>query len=169
MLDHRCPADPVDQLEPLVESGGGLSVEEVWRDNLMPGTTQLLGSEEFSGAQAKNGVEKSNVGHQIIMPHETVATTSTFKTRSAIAGGKRALRYDRRPHVEGDVPLALQASDAIAAAGVLRERFGDVPVGLWGFSQGAWAAPLAAALYPDQVSFLALVSGSGVSPAAQMR
>lgn len=84
--------------------------------------------------------------------------------------GVAVLRFDRRPRVDGhDVPLADQAADAIAAVDVLRRHVGDVPVGLWGLSQGAWAAPLAAGLRPDLVAFLVLVSGSGVSPAAQMR
>jgi pimeloyl-ACP methyl ester carboxylesterase len=49
----------------------------------------------------------------------------------------------------------------------LRARVGG-EVGVFGFSQGAWAASLAAADFPD-VSFLALVGCSGVSPARQMR
>ncbi len=84
--------------------------------------------------------------------------------------GIAVLRFDRRPRVDGrDVPLADQAADAVAAIEVLRGQAGDVPIGLWGLSQGAWAAPLAAALHPDLVAFLVLVSSSGVSPAAQMR
>jgi pimeloyl-ACP methyl ester carboxylesterase len=43
-----------------------------------------------------------------------------------------------------------------------------VPVGLWGFSQGAWAAPLAASISPE-VAFLVLLASTGVSPAEQMR
>lgn len=52
---------------------------------------------------------------------------------------------------------------------MLRERPGvaDVPLGLWGFSQGAWAAPMPAVDAP--VAFLVLVAAPGVSPAAQMR
>ena len=42
------------------------------------------------------------------------------------------------------------------------------PVGVWGFSQGAWAAALAAADDPE-TAFLITVSASGVSPAEQMR
>ena len=83
--------------------------------------------------------------------------------------GIAVLRYDRRP-AEGadDVPFAVQAADALAAVGVLRSSIGDAPVGLWGWSQGAWAAPRAAAESTD-VAFLILVASSGVSPAAQMR
>jgi uncharacterized protein len=84
--------------------------------------------------------------------------------------GVALLRYDRRPEEGGaDVPFSTQASDAMAAVKVLREYVGDHPVGLWGFSQGAWAAPVAAASYPAEVALLVLVSSCGVSPARQMR
>ncbi|SCL58777.1 hypothetical protein GA0070608_2038 [Micromonospora peucetia] len=82
--------------------------------------------------------------------------------------GIAVLRYDRRPRVNArDVPLTDQADDAAAALDVLRGQVGDVPVGLWGFSQGAWAAALTAIRHP--VDFLVLVGCSGVSPARQMR
>ena len=42
-------------------------------------------------------------------------------------------------------------------------------MGLWGYSQGAWAATMAAAADPDSVDFLICVSCCGVSPAQQMR
>jgi pimeloyl-ACP methyl ester carboxylesterase len=85
--------------------------------------------------------------------------------------GVAVLRYDRRPNPDGrDVPLEAQAGDALAATRMLRGRIGSdaAPIGLWGFSQGAWAAPLAAAM-SDEVAFLALVASTGVSPARQMR
>jgi pimeloyl-ACP methyl ester carboxylesterase len=60
--------------------------------------------------------------------------------------------------------------DALAAADVLRARTGKprLPVGLWGWSQGAWAAALAAA-ESKLVRFLILIASTGVSPAVQMR
>ncbi len=67
------------------------------------------------------------------------------------------------------MPLDRQAADAHAAVDLLRGYLGDLPVGLWGFSQGARAAPLAAITYPGDIAFLTLVSACGVSPAAQMR
>jgi pimeloyl-ACP methyl ester carboxylesterase len=84
------------------------------------------------------------------------------------ARGVAVLRYDRRPSV-GDVPLQRQAADAHAAMQALRAAVGpeELPIGLWGFSQGAWAAALAAALSAE-VSFLVLVAAVGVSPAVQM-
>ncbi|MEV6374154.1 alpha/beta hydrolase family protein [Micromonospora musae] len=84
--------------------------------------------------------------------------------------GIAVLRFDRRPGVRGaDVPLSRQADDAGAAIQCARRYVGDAPIGLWGWSQGAWAASLTAARHPDLVDFLILVSSSGVSPAAQMR
>lgn len=82
--------------------------------------------------------------------------------------GVAVLLHDRRPAAEGqDVPLEVQADDALAVAEELRSRVGPVPVGMWGWSQGAWAAPLAASRDP-RVAFLVLVASVGVSPAAQM-
>lgn len=83
--------------------------------------------------------------------------------------GIAVLLYDRRPSPNGeDVPLRVQASDALAAAGVLRSHVGGVPVGMWGWSQGAWAAALAASM-DTSVAFLVVVASVGVTPAAQMR
>lgn len=65
------------------------------------------------------------------------------------------------------MPLADQAADASAALRWLAERY-RLPVGLYGFSQGAWAACVVAAERPD-LTWLALVGCSGVSPAVQMR
>lgn len=82
--------------------------------------------------------------------------------------GYAVLSYDRRPaEGDGDVPLALQAQDALTAAAVLGREV-DAPVGLFGFSQGSWAAARAAAM-SDTVAFLAVVGCPGVSPAEQMR
>ncbi len=79
------------------------------------------------------------------------------------------LRYDRREAPDGhDVPLPTQAADALAAVSRLRDVVSG-PVGLWGYSQGAWAATLAAATDPGSIDFLICVSCCGVSPADQMR
>ncbi len=86
--------------------------------------------------------------------------------------GVAVLRFDRRAYSDDrDVPLALQAKDALGMLHELRQipGVGNAPLGLWGFSQGAWAAPLAASLTPDAVAFLALIASTGVSPARQMR
>jgi pimeloyl-ACP methyl ester carboxylesterase len=86
--------------------------------------------------------------------------------------GVAVLRFDRRAYSDDrDVPLALQAQDALVMLHELRQipGVGNAPLGLWGFSQGAWAAPLAASIAPDAVAFLALIASTGVSPARQMR
>jgi uncharacterized protein len=85
--------------------------------------------------------------------------------------GVAVLRFDRRRQRQGhDVPLSAQARDALAGLRTLRAQLGrpDLPIGLWGWSQGAWAAVLAASRSPT-VKFLILVASTGVSPAAQMR
>jgi pimeloyl-ACP methyl ester carboxylesterase len=79
------------------------------------------------------------------------------------------LRFDRRPAKEDeDVRFAVQADDALEALRLLRAQSGAVPVGLWAWSQGAWAAALAAAR-SEEVAFLILLAACGVSPAEQMR
>ena len=45
---------------------------------------------------------------------------------------------------------------------------GSAPLGLWAWSQGAWAAALAAAR-STEIAFLVLLAACGVSPAEQMR
>lgn len=89
--------------------------------------------------------------------------------RALPAADVAVLRFDRRPRAHGDVPFAVQADDALAAVAEMRRRVGDVPVGLWGWSQGTWPASAVAARRPELISFLVLVANSGVSPAAQMR
>lgn len=81
--------------------------------------------------------------------------------------GYAVLSYDRRHAEAGDVPLRHQVEDALTALRWTAAELG-VPVGLFGFSQGAWAATLAAAR-DAAVAALVLVGCSGVSPAAQMR
>jgi len=76
--------------------------------------------------------------------------------------------FDRRGEGESEGEptrgrFEAQARDALAVAAALRtER-----VGLWGFSQGAWVAPLAAVLSED-VDFVITVAATGVTPAEQM-
>jgi uncharacterized protein len=83
--------------------------------------------------------------------------------------GVAVLRYDRRPAPPGrDVPYELQAEDLAHGLAALAEVTGPVPTGLWGFSQGAWVALLAAARRAD-IAFLVLIGCSAVSPARQMQ
>jgi uncharacterized protein len=80
------------------------------------------------------------------------------------------LRFDRRPSPAGDVRLDAQADDALEALRELgaQREVASAPLGLWAWSQGAWAAAVAAARSAD-VRFLILLAASGVSPAEQMR
>jgi pimeloyl-ACP methyl ester carboxylesterase len=84
--------------------------------------------------------------------------------------GFAVLSYDRRPTTgDDDVPFDRQADDALAAVTWLSDRIGTgLPVGLWAFSQGAWAASVAAAR-SDRIAFLVLIGASGVSPSRQMQ
>lgn len=97
--------------------------------------------------------------HQPIFDHLARTVTPT---------GFAVLSFDRRPGTDApDTSIEVQAADALVAVAYLRARI-DAPVGLFGFSQGAWSASVAASLDP-KVAFLVLVGCSGVSPAEQMR
>jgi hypothetical protein len=90
---------------------------------------------------------------------------------SLVPRGLAVLRFDRRASATGaDVPFAVQADDALSALAALRAQpeVGSVPLGLWAWSQGTWAAALAAAR-SSGVAFLILLAACGVSPAEQMR
>ena len=67
--------------------------------------------------------------------------------------------------------LEQRARESLRAIDRLRRQPGvaDGPVGLMGFSQGAWVAWLAAQLEPAAVDFVITVSGPGVGPAVQER
>lgn len=86
--------------------------------------------------------------------------------RALATTGIAVLSYDRRTVNRGDVPLRAQAADAVAAASALHDELG-CRVGVYGFSQGAWAASLAAT--DPVVDHLVVLGCSGVSPAEQMR
>lgn len=76
--------------------------------------------------------------------------------------------FDRRGEGESEGEptrgrFEAQARDGLAVAAAL----GTDSVGLWGFSQGAWVAPLAATLSAD-VAFVVTIAATGVTPAEQM-
>ena len=88
------------------------------------------------------------------------------------AAGVAALTFDRRGEGESTGLPSLgdfetQAKDATALATWLRALPEVTEVGAFGFSQGAWVAPLA--LRRADFRFLALAAACGVTPAAQMR
>jgi dienelactone hydrolase len=81
--------------------------------------------------------------------------------------GIAALIYDKRPTgAESDggiVTLEALADDVVAAAAMLARR-GDIDaarIGLWGFSQGGWVAPIAATR--RKFAFLLACSAPGVT------
>ena len=89
--------------------------------------------------------------------------------------GYAVLRYDKRgwgestPGETGYPFLDDLARDAGSAVRFLRGRPEADParVGLLGFSEGAWVAGIAASYMPDDVAFVVLLSGGGVSPSQQ--
>jgi hypothetical protein len=126
----------------------------------LPATLTMPAGEVRGAVVVLHGAE---AGQRSYFLHEHLA-------RLLAPEGVAGLRYDRRPSPGGDdVPLDTQAADALAALAHLRGIVPGVPTGLWGFSQGAWVAPLAAVAEPASVGFLVCVSGCGVSPAEQMR
>ena len=75
------------------------------------------------------------------------------------------MRFDRRGY---DIPFEDQITDTLDVWADLRRRpeIDPARIGLWGFSQGAWIAPMVAAR--TEVAFLVLVASVGVPPFAQM-
>ncbi|MDQ2951747.1 MAG: alpha/beta hydrolase [Chloroflexota bacterium] len=85
-------------------------------------------------------------------------------------------RFDRRNMRErfvlgsdDDVPFDAQVEDAMKVVEELERdpRIDRTRIGLWGYSQGAWVAPLAASR-STKVAFLVLLASTGVSPSEQM-
>lgn len=67
-------------------------------------------------------------------------------------------------------PIEVQASDLLASVRAVREceEVGEVPIGLFGHSQGGWVV-VDAASRSNAVDFVIVSSGPGVTPAAQER
>lgn len=92
-----------------------------------------------------------------------------------VANGIAVASFDKRGVGEstGDwltAGIVEQADDALAALEVLRSdgALGDVPIGLFGHSQGGWVV-LHAAARDERVAFVITNSGPGVTPAEQER
>ncbi|MFI0418248.1 alpha/beta hydrolase family protein [Spongiactinospora sp. 9N601] len=81
--------------------------------------------------------------------------------------GVVALVYDKRTkgYSQTSRSFPALAQDALAGVRLLRRQPGVDPgrVGLWGFSEGGWVAPLAASRSPE-VAFLVTVGAGGHSP-----
>jgi uncharacterized protein len=111
----------------------------------------------------------------LIALHPSSQGSRDFPLARHLAGalgalGIAVLRFDRRaPRLAGDdIPLRVQAADARAAIAALRaEVAADLPVVVWGFSQGAWVALIVAHELP--LAGVIVVGASGVTPSEQMR
>ncbi|MEU8976217.1 prolyl oligopeptidase family serine peptidase [Streptomyces monashensis] len=81
--------------------------------------------------------------------------------------GITTLVYDKRTvgYSRLHTDFGLLADDALAGVRLLQSNSGVNPhqVGLWGFSEGGWVAPLAASRSTD-VAFIVTIGGSGYDP-----
>jgi hypothetical protein len=89
--------------------------------------------------------------HELLPPHGIGVVTFDRRGEGESTGDASRGRFD------------LQADDALA---VLRAIDAE-RVGLFGYSQGGWVAPIAAAR-SEEVAFLVLVASIGVTPSEQM-
>ncbi|MBB1157334.1 alpha/beta hydrolase family protein [Amycolatopsis dendrobii] len=82
--------------------------------------------------------------------------------------GVTTLVYDRRAsgYSKTQRDYGVLADDLVSAVRALRARSGAAEVGVWGVSEGAWVAPLAATRAPD-ISYVITVGGSGWGGARQ--
>lgn len=168
---------------PGAEAAGGTFELARWSGEAVPYTTQQV--HFVSGDVPLRGtifVPNSKGPHPaVVLLHGSGPQTRESYVRyfadQFARRGFAALIYDKRNTGRTDIPLWQQgggtfaelADDATGAVRYLRAR-PDVAdprrIGLWGLSQGAWIAPLAADRI-DGIAFLVLVSGGGVTPARQ--
>ncbi|OLT19307.1 hypothetical protein BJF78_11165 [Pseudonocardia sp. CNS-139] len=99
-------------------------------------------------------------------PREKLREEAAAFARAGVA----TLTYDKRTvgYSLTQRSYAQLADDAAAAAAVLRGRPEVAPsaVGIWGFSEGGWVAPLAASRAPE-TAFVVVVGANGVAPLRQ--
>ncbi len=113
----------------------------------------------------------------VVVVHGSGAETRAgyaFYARELARAGIAGLVYDKRGTGQSTGRLyggtyTDYAADARAAVRFLKQRRDIRPtrIGLLGFSEGEWVAPLAAVESPD-VAFLVIVGPSGLTPAAQV-
>ncbi len=95
-----------------------------------------------------------------------------FEALNIVAAGAAAFVYDKPglgASTDGNwltLSLAQQVDIVTQAARQLRSRYGFTSVGVWGFSQGGWVAPMAATS-SQAFSFVVMASASGLSPEEQ--
>ncbi|WP_275294401.1 alpha/beta hydrolase [Amycolatopsis sp. La24] len=82
--------------------------------------------------------------------------------------GVTTLVYDRRTsgYSKTQRDYGVLADDLVSAVRALRAHSGAAEVGVWGVSEGAWVAPLAATRTAD-ISYVITVGGSGMGGARQ--
>lgn len=117
-----------------------------------------------SGSANPSTGERSGASAQYHIDHARAMVLNEFAV----------LRYDPpgTGHSTGErgfESLDSRTKEAAAALHYLQSRpdIRQDRVGMWGGSQGAWVIAMAAAAFPQDVSFLISVSGSGVSVAEQ--
>lgn len=100
-------------------------------------------------------------------PNRPLAEAFASSGIAAFIYDKRTRGYSADP--TGERSYALLAQDAHGAAELLRtlDAVDADYVGVWGVSEGAWVAPLAANR-SDAIAFVVTMSGIGIAPAAQV-
>ncbi len=105
----------------------------------------------------------------VLVPGAGASTRDSMRAEAETlaAAGVAVLSYDKRSDygaLHRDYPAL--ADDAVRAADALAQSPGVDPrrIGLLGFSEGGWVAPLALQQAPDRFAFLALLSASVVTP-----
>jgi len=106
-----------------------------------------------SAVGARSFVGSSGVGW--FYAFEAIAVTAGLRLPVVANVGNRAL--------DDPGAFGVEHNDALA----VRDAIDVQRVGMWGFSQGGWIAPLAAA-QSERVAFVVGVASTGVTPSAQM-
>ena len=113
----------------------------------------------------------------VMCAHGAAAATRDFflyKHLAELLTEHRAavVSYDRRGEGlstgERGAAFEVLADDLATVVRQVRQKYEGVPLGVWGLSQGGWIGPLCHLRHPGLLSFLIIVSGSGVGPAEQM-
>ncbi len=136
------------------------------QDNLLVGyLSKPIGKEVFPVVVVLHSASHATHNNQIYNHLE--ATLNSL--------GIGVFTFDRRGSGESEgnfstASLEDLAIDALNAIGTLKKKkeVDKKRVGLYGISQGGWIAPIAYHKAPKDISFMILVSSSGVSPARQM-
>lgn len=111
----------------------------------------------------------------ILMHGSSPGTRGIFRpiANALLRRGIASLAYDKRGFgdSEGQLPYTYGqlADDALAGLGAIRTRpeIDSGRIGLMGFSEGGWTAPLAASRSAGRVAYMVVVSGGALSPADQ--